>query len=171
MIDSVKVAELTSFPDERGFFREVIRFDDFGFEPKQESHAFRVAGVSNGWHIHRFHRETFYVVRGMMRLCLKDCRCSPGMVKVSYPYDGIAEKYIEFGYSSTALEYQEFVLSEYFPQVVSVPAGVAHGYRILQDCDIIYTATATYDTSQHDEGRIPWNFWPEHCWTRKIETK
>lgn len=169
MIDGVKIAELTSYPDERGFFREVIRFDDFGFTPKQESHAFRVAGVSNGWHIHRYHRETFYVVRGIMRLCLKDYRIGK-TVTVMYPYDNNMKE-VDFGTSTTSSEYQEIILSEYAPRVVSVPAGVAHGYKILQDCDIIYTATATYETSRHDEGRIPWNQWPQHRWTREIEIK
>lgn len=169
MIEGVKISDLKTYPDERGFFREIIRFDDFESSPKQASHALRVAGISNGWHIHRYHRETFYVVRGIIRLCLKDCRHG-GVEVISYPYDH-KDKDVSFGLSTTPGEYMEIVLGGQVPRVVSVPAGVAHGYRILQDSDIIYTATATYETSMHDEGRIAPDRWPEHDWTRGVETK
>jgi dTDP-4-dehydrorhamnose 3,5-epimerase len=169
MIDGVQVVELKSYTDERGFFREVIRFNDLGISPAQESHAFRIAGIANGWHIHRYHRETFYVVRGSLRVVLKDCRTGQPIF-VSYPYDNEA-KNVVFGESTTPEEYMELVIGEYVPRIISVPAGVAHGYRVLQDTDIIYTATATYDTSRHDEGRIDPRYWPEHDWQRITETK
>ena len=170
MIEGVVVKEIKRHPDERGFFSEIVRFDDLGIIPKQESHAYRVTGVSNGWHIHLFHIETFYVVRGVMRLCLKDCRYITSVL-VDYPYDKLYKQAVNFVPCETCGEYMEVVLSEYDPKAVVVPAGVAHGYKILEAADIIYTATATYETSQHDEGRIEWNRWPEHNWTRNIEVR
>ena len=169
MIEGVQVLELKSYSDERGFFREVIRFTDLGIAPAQESHAFRIAGIANGWHIHRYHRETFYVVRGSLRVVLKDCRTGEP-IHVSYPYNH-DEKDVIFGLSGTPGEYQEVVIGEYTPRIVSIPAGVAHGYRVLQDTDIIYTATATYETSRNDEGRIDPSYWSEHDWQRVTDTK
>lgn len=169
MIDGVVVKELTRYSDERGFFLEIARFEEFGVIPKQVSHAFRTSGISNGWHIHRYHTEIFYVTRGIARLCLKDCR-SGWPITVSYPYEH-TEMLVVFGSSQTPLEYAEFVLSEYSPRAVLVPAGVAHSYRILADCDIIYVATADYSTSRLDEGRINYDRWPKHQWWRDVEIK
>jgi dTDP-4-dehydrorhamnose 3,5-epimerase-like enzyme len=79
---------------------------------------------------------------------------------------------VEFGLSPTPEEYSEFILGEFDPMVVSVPAGVAHSYKILSgECDIIYAATATYETSRNDEGRIEYNRWPEHEWWREVEIR
>lgn len=170
MIDGSVVKELMRHCDERGFFLEITRFEEFGIVPKQVSHAFRTSGISNGWHIHRYHAEIFYVTRGIMRLCLKDCR-SGYPITVDYPYSDLYEQLIVFRESSTPLEYNEFVLSEYAPKAVLVPAGVAHGYRILADCDIIYVATADYSTSRLDEGRIGYDRWQNHQWWRDVEIK
>ena len=168
MIDGVVVRDLVTLADERGFFREIARTSDLNIDVRQWSHAYRVAGVSNGWHIHRYHIETFYVVRGVMRLCLKDCRRGDGVV-VRYPYNGDEIKTVLFGLSDTPDEYMEIVLSEHLPRVVRVPAGVAHGYKILQECDIVYTATVDYSTSRNDEGRINYDRWAHHDWTRSTE--
>jgi dTDP-4-dehydrorhamnose 3,5-epimerase len=170
MVDGVQVIELTSHGDERGFFREIARFRDFGFNSEQLSHAFRIAGIANGWHIHRYHREMFYVVRGSLRLVLKDCRTGDP-IPVLYPYNNHDLKLVNFGLSSTPLEYQEIVIGEHMPRIVIVPAGIAHGYRVLQDTDILYAATDTYERTRNDEGRIAPNFWPQHHWERTTETK
>ncbi len=169
MIEGVQILELKSFGDERGFFREIMRAGDINVSIAQISHAFRIAGISNGWHIHRYHKEVFYVARGSLRIAMKDCRCGKSMF-VAYPYNE-ESKWVNFGLSSTPLEYQEVVIGEYTPRIVVVPAGVAHGYRVLQDTDIIYAATATYETSRNDEGRLPPDIWPLHDWERGIETK
>ena len=170
MIEGVVVKDLVTHPDERGFFREVVRFGDVGFDVKQASHAFRIAGQANGWHIHRYHHELFYVTQGVLRVCLKDCR-NGYPIQTDYPYDDLREQPVVYGQSSTELEYQEVVLSEYDPRFVIVPRGVAHGYKVLQDADIFYFASATYETSRHDEGRIDPSRWPQHDWTRGIPTR
>lgn len=169
MIEGVKIKELGTFSDERGYFREVCRFPDFDVTPMQASHAFRVAGQSNGWHIHRYHDELFYVARGVLRLCLKDCRTGTG-VRVSYPYDDLWDVTVNFGLSKTPDEYEEIVMSEHCTLAVLVPAGIAHGYKVLSDVDIFYFATKTYETSRHDEGRINAGRW-SHDWMRGIPTK
>lgn len=171
MIEGVKILELKTFSDERGFFREMIRFSELGIDAKQISHAHRGTGVANGWHIHQHHSEIFYVSLGVMRLVLKDCR-NGETVLVEYPYSGDVVNRVNFGKSSTPNEYMEIILGEFDPKVIVVPNGVAHGYKILSgECDIIYAATATYETSRHDEGRIPYAFWPEHQWHREIDIR
>lgn len=170
MIEGVIVRDLVTHTDERGFFREVARFEDFGIEAKQVSHAYRATGIANGWHIHAQHSELFYVPRGILRLCLKDCRTDK-FTSVSYPYDNLEQQGIVFGLSSTPGEYNEVVLGEFIPKAVLVPPGVAHAYKVLSaDCDIVYVATATYETSKHDEGRIRWDYW-KHDWTRSTEVR
>lgn len=169
-IEGVIVRDLTTHCDERGFFREIVRFGDIGFIPAQSSHAVRVAGVVNGWHIHRRHDELFFVVQGVMRLCLKDCR-DGYFHNIDYPYDDIHGLDVRFDISSTPSEYQEIVLSEYEPRVAVVPRGVAHGYVVLSGpCHIVYWATETYDTSRHDEGRIKPSRWGID-WMRNIEIR
>jgi len=171
MIDGVKVVELKTYPDERGFFREIARFGDMGIVPQQISHASRITSIANGWHVHQNHSEMFYVTKGVLRLCLKDCRTNK-TIWVGYPYSGIESMSCNFGESSTPNEYMEVVLSEMMPKTVLVPPGVAHAYKVLGgECDIVYAATATYETSRNDEGRIAYNHWPEHEWWREVEIR
>jgi dTDP-4-dehydrorhamnose 3,5-epimerase len=171
MIDGVVIQNLTTYPDERGFFREVSRPADIGAVAAQISHARRLAGVMNGWHIHEAHSEVFYVANGLMRLALKDCR-GLGRTKIDRPYNDLYGIHVDFGSpSSTYNEYMEVVMGEYNPVVVSVPPGVAHAYRVFSDVDIFYFATATYETSRNDEGRIEAVRWPGNDWTRGYEPK
>ena len=170
MIEGVIVKELVTHCDERGFFREVARFEDFGIEAKQISLAYRATGIANGWHIHAMHAELFNVTRGILRLCLKDCR-NGNEVDVAYPYDDIEMQPFCFGLSSTPDEYAEIVLGEFVPKTVLVPPGVAHAYKVLSsECDIVYAATRDYSLSRHDEGRIEPDRWGSH-WYRNTEVR
>lgn len=177
MIDGVFVKDLTTYPDERGFFREIVRFDDLGFVCRQSSQGRRLTGVSNGWHIHRGFNEIFYVSRGTARVVLKDCRSPDGvLIPTDFPYNDMYRVSVDYarnsGPSSTFGEYQEIVIGDYMPRCVLIPAGVAHGYKILSaEADMIYYATETYLITRDDEGRIEPSRWPEHNWTRETETK
>ena len=170
MIDGVIVTPLATYPDERGFFREVSRPDDIGTIAAQISHARRLAGVRNGWHIHSYHSECFYAANGLMRLALRDCRIGKP-IRVDYPYNNTFGAQVVYGMSGTPNEYMEVVVGEYDPVIVLVPPGVAHAYRVFSDVDIFYFATATYETSRNDEGRIESVRWPGNDWTRGYEPK
>jgi len=167
MIDGVVVKDITRYPDERGFFNEILRFKDYTFFPQQASHGMRIAGVSNGWHIHQHLSEVFYVVTGSLRLVLKDCRTGSG-VKTEFAYREPQKVFsVIYGQSSTPHEYMEIVMGEYTPRAVLIPHGVAHGYRILSGpCHVIYFASQAYDMSRNDEGRIEQDRWPGHDWTK-----
>jgi dTDP-4-dehydrorhamnose 3,5-epimerase len=132
MIEGVEIKALTTYPDERGFFREVIRetdgfFDHFG----QWSHSLMHAGTAKAWHIHRRQTDWWYCI-GALKVALHDLR------------DG----------SPTRGETMEFFLGDrYGASCVKIPPGVAHGCRALEQTHLLYVTSNVYDPE--DEGRIP----------------
>jgi dTDP-4-dehydrorhamnose 3,5-epimerase len=134
MIEGVEIKQLTTHPDERGFFREVIRVSDpfFGEGFAQLSHSFMHAGVAKAWHIHKTQVDWWYVPSGDLKLALYDAR------------EG----------SPTHGERQEILLGDsYAAQAVRIPPGVAHGCRALAPTHLLYVTSRTYDPAE--EGRIP----------------
>lgn len=134
MIEGVVVKDLRTFPDERGFFREVIRVtDDFFAEGfAQLSHSYMHTGVAKAWHIHKTQIDWWYVPSGALKLGLYDARPE----------------------SKTFGETQVLFLGEMYPaQVVKIPPGVAHGCRALVPTNLLYVTSRTYDPAE--EGRIP----------------
>lgn len=135
MIDGVRSKELVSHPDERGFFEEIIRSTDPFFSEGfgQLSHSFMHQGVVKAWHIHPNQVDWWYVVKGRVKTVLYDMRES----------------------SKTYRELNEFILgdSESPHIVLKIPAGVAHGLKVLEGpADLIYVTSGAYTKAQ--EGRI-----------------
>lgn len=171
MIEGVIVKDAKRYPDERGFFEEIIRTDECGFAIGQVSRAKRNTGMATGWHICQNLKEVYYVARGTVRVVLKDCRTGDP-VKTTFVYREPQKIFmVKYGLSSTPNEYMEVVLGEYMPKSIVIPPGVAHGYKVLSECDMIYIASHTYEQYRTDEGRIEPDRWPEHDWTRDIEVK
>ena len=76
MIEGVEIKELRTHPDERGFFREVIRETDGFFEHfGQWSHSLMYPGVIKAWHIHQRQTDWWYVL-GALKVALYDTRHS-----------------------------------------------------------------------------------------------
>lgn len=130
--------DLKRFPDERGFFEEMIReSDDFFAEGfGQVSHSFMVAGVVKAWHIHKTQVDWWYVVRGKIKVALFDKRES----------------------SNTYKELTEFIIGGEEPdnKIIKVPPGVAHGLKVIEGpADLVYVTSGIY--SKDEEGRIPYN--------------
>lgn len=134
-IEGVELKKLTTFPDQRGFFREVIRVTDgfFGEGFGQWSHTKSYQGVVKAWHIHQRQVDWWYVASGRVKVALYDTRPD----------------------SPTHGQLQELLLGEEMePAVLRVPPGVAHGYRVLSaEANLFYITSNTYDPD--DEGRIP----------------
>lgn len=134
-IEGAVAKRLTTHPDERGFFREVIRASDpfFGEGFGQLSHALLHAGVAKAWHVHPTQVDWWYVPVGALKVALHDLRAGS-------PTRGITE---------------EALLGEaYEAQVLRIPAGVAHGCRALAGpTHLIYVTSAVYDP--REEGRLP----------------
>ncbi|MFQ5706451.1 MAG: dTDP-4-dehydrorhamnose 3,5-epimerase family protein [bacterium] len=134
MIKDVEIKELVTHPDERGFFREIIRVTDafFGEGFGQFSHSLMYPGVAKAWHIHKTQVDWWYVPVGNLKAVLHDRR-------VDSPTRGVTEEYF---------------LGENFPaRVLKIPPGVAHGAKVLGDVThLFYITSKTYDPAE--EGRI-----------------
>jgi dTDP-4-dehydrorhamnose 3,5-epimerase len=108
--------------------------DDFFAEGfGQLSHALVYPGIVKAWHAHKTQTQWTYVVSGMLKVALHDCRSNSGT------------------YRKTV----EFLTGEH--QAVKVyrfPPGVAHGYRCINGpAHVMYLTSGTYDLA--DEIRIP----------------
>jgi dTDP-4-dehydrorhamnose 3,5-epimerase len=136
-IDGVVIKKLTTYADERGFFREIIRnTDDFfkdGFG--QISHSLVYSGIIKAWHMHQYQTQWNYVATGLIKVALHDTRAN----------------------SSTYRKTMEFLCGENQEACVyCFPPGVAHGYRCINGpMNIIYITSGVYDLM--DEIRIPFN--------------
>jgi len=134
MIEGVETKELTTHTDERGYFREVIRASDpiFAEGFGQWSHTMSYQGVAKAWHVHERQTDWWYVAVGTVRAALYDTRPE----------------------SPTYGELQEVLLgANHTPQVLKIPPGVAHGYRVLDGpAHVFYIVSHEYDGT--DEGRI-----------------
>lgn len=137
MIDGVIIKELVTRPDERGFFREVIRVTDPFFREGfgQLSHSLVYAGVVKAWHIHKVQVDWWYVASGLIKVGLHDLR------ETSPTYRETNE--LLFGDNQNA-------------RVLCIPPGVAHGYRgISPITHLFYVTSNVYNPD--DEGRIPYD--------------
>lgn len=127
VIDGVKIIELTTHKDDRGFFREIFRFtEQFEDTPVgQLSHSRVNEGVIKAWHGHVYQSQWNYVVSGQIRVALYDNR------EISNAYKGI----------------MEFVAGdEMKPIAYFFPPGVMHGYKCLEGpMQIIYATSGVYD--------------------------
>lgn len=137
-IHDVVVKPLLTHSDDRGYFREILRDDDdllarFG----QTSVTKTYPGVIKAFHWHRSQDDLWYVADGMARVVLHDVRPdSPSFRATQIIYAG-----------------------EDNPVLISIPAGVAHGYQVLGNKPLLlfYHVTQSYDASSPDEERIPWD--------------
>jgi dTDP-4-dehydrorhamnose 3,5-epimerase len=136
MIEGVKIIELATHEDERGFFRELVRAGDgslsggFG----QLSHSLVRKGVLKAWHAHKKQEQWNYAVCGLLKVALHDSRPQ----------------------SPTCGKTFEFLAGEGQPaRAYSFPPGVLHGYKCLEGpVHIIYLTSGVYDP-ENDEVRLP----------------
>jgi len=134
VINGVKIIELTTREDERGFFREIFRFtEQFEELPVgQMSHSLVKEDVIKAWHGHIYQYQWNYVVSGQIQV---------------YLYDNRED-------STTYRETMEFIIGEVLkPCAYFFPPGVMHGYKCTQGpMKIIYLTSGVYDLE--DEVRI-----------------
>jgi dTDP-4-dehydrorhamnose 3,5-epimerase len=150
MIEGVEFKALKTHTDERGFFREILRASDpiFAEGFAQWSHTMSYTGVAKGWHVHQRQVDWWYLAAGAIKVALYDTRPD----------------------SATHGQLMEFLMGEqHGPQVLKIPPGVAHGYRVLEGpIHLFYVTSEEYDGT--DEGRIShddpeigydWTAWPK----------
>ena len=135
MIEGVVVKDLVTHPDDRGFFREVIRVTDNFFQEGfgQLSHSLMYPGVAKAWHIHQRQVDWWYVATGVLKVALYDTRED----------------------SPTHGETAEILMGDGQPaKALRVPPGVAHGCKaIASTVNLFYVTSRVYDP--YDERRIP----------------
>ena len=133
MIQGVELKQLTTFPDERGYFREIIRFTDAFFAEGfgQWSHSLMYAGTIKAWHVHEKQIDWWYSPIGVLKVVLHDLR-----------FD-----------SPTRGETNEFMLGDnHHPAVLRIPTGVAHGCKAITEAHLCYITSRSYDPQ--DEWRL-----------------
>ena len=138
MIQGVEVKKLVRHPDDRGFFMEILRDDDellkrFGQASLSKSYP----GVIKAFHYHKRQDDIWFFPVGNAQVVLHDMRED----------------------SPTKGETNVFYLGEDNPQIVVIPVGVAHGYRVLGNTPavIVYFTTESYDPKNPDEYRLAWD--------------
>jgi dTDP-4-dehydrorhamnose 3,5-epimerase len=152
MIEGVVIRELVTHPDERGFFREMVRVsDDFfkeGFGQWSLSQMYH--GVIKAWHIHKVQVDWWYVTSGLLKVALHDMRPE----------------------SPTYRKTTDFLMGDNQPPaILRIPPGVAHGCKVVSGpAQLFYITSQVYDPS--DEGRIAYDA-PEigYDWLRGPEIK
>jgi dTDP-4-dehydrorhamnose 3,5-epimerase len=131
MLEGVKIKELVTHADERGFFREIIRSTDPFFERfGQWSHALMYPGTAKAWHLHRMQTDWWYCI-GSLKVALHDLRrdsATKGQTVTLFMGDR---------YGATCLK---------------IPPGVAHGCRALELTHLLYVTSDVYNPE--DEVRI-----------------
>lgn len=138
MIQDVRLKPLRRFADDRGYLMELVRADDpFFTEFGQTVATLSYPGVIKAFHWHQRQDDYWVVLQGMAQVVLYDLR------------EG----------SSTRGETDVYYLGQYNPQVLVIPRGVAHGYRVLgtEPALLLYTVTRPYDAMEPDEHRIPYD--------------
>lgn len=141
-IVGVTFKELKSFPDDRGFFRELVRVtDDFfidGFG--QWSHSKMARNTVKAWHFHHKQIDWWYAPVGVLQVVLYDNREESPTYKRS----------LEFIFGDTDADPRALA------SVVRIPQGVLHGCKVISEAaHLFYITSLTYNPQ--DEGRLPFN--------------
>lgn len=140
-IAGVIIKSLRSFPDQRGFFREVVRCSDPIFESgafAQWSHSKMTKDVVKAWHYHHKQIDWWYVPIGVVETVLFDNR------EESPTY----QQKLAFCMGDADLGGNEVC--------VKIPQGVLHGCKVLtEEAHLFYITSEMYNPD--DEGRFPFD--------------
>jgi dTDP-4-dehydrorhamnose 3,5-epimerase len=139
-IAGVEVRAYDLWPDDRGYFLEVIRLRqglaaDFPIESTQVSAALSYAGTIKAFHYHKYQTDLWVPAQGMFQVALVDLRpASPTYGLKNTLYAGSLK-----------------------PWQVRIPPGVGHGYKVIGDGPglLVYVTDRLYNPQ--DEGRIAHN--------------
>ena len=140
LIDGVRCAPISIWPDDRGYFLEVQRMGgglaaEFPKETSQISAALNYPGIIKAFHYHLHQTDCWTPAMNMLQVALVDLRPeSP-----------------TFGARNT------LYLGNLRPWQILIPPGIAHGYKVLGSGPsmLIYMTDRFYNPS--DEGRIPYD--------------
>ena len=146
-IADVRFKQLITHSDSRGFFRELIRFNDPVFEHAlgqnsfaQWSHSKMAKHTVKAWHYHHVQYDWWYLGIGVAQIVLFDLREESPTFK----------KKLEFKLGDPEED------KEALAAIVRIPPGVAHSCKVLTPfAHLFYITSETYNSG--DEGRYPFN--------------
>ena len=137
MLQGIRIKPIRRFPDERGFFTEVMRKDWkdlFGEDTVAQANlSFTYPDIIRAWHRHlKGQIDYFLALKGHIKICA---------------YDDKTE------------EVNEIISSALDLQVVRMPGHYWHGFKALgnEPAMLLYFTTNLYDPANPDEERRPWN--------------
>lgn len=140
LIEGVRIAPLSVWPDDRGYFLELARLGQglsagFPLETTQVSAALTYPGAIKAFHYHLEQTDVWTVAQGMFQVALVDLRAgSPTFGRKNTLYIGTLR-----------------------PWQVLIPPGVGHGYKVIgtEPAMLVYLTNRLYNPK--DEGRIAHN--------------
>jgi len=140
LIDGVRVHPFSIWPDDRGYFLEVLRTgrgiaSHFDPATTQVSAALSYPGAIKAFHYHLEQTDYWVAAQGMFQVALVDLRPgSPDFGKKNTMYVGALR-----------------------PWQILIPPGVGHGYKVIgtEPAMLVYVTNRFYNPE--DEGRIPYN--------------
>jgi dTDP-4-dehydrorhamnose 3,5-epimerase len=140
LISGVRALPYPVWPDDRGFFLEVVRMgqgltEAFPKDTMQVSAALSYPGTIKAFHFHRRQTDCWVPVEGMLQVALVDLRRdSPTFGARNTIYLGALRRW-----------------------QLLIPPGVAHGYKVIgtEAALLVYLTDRFYDPQ--DEGRIPYD--------------
>lgn len=138
MIFGVKIKQLKLFCDDRGWLSELAKQgEETFFNIKQTNLTLTYPGVIKAFHWHRHQTDLWVVASGMAQVVLYDIRAN----------------------SSTFKQTNVYYLGEDNRQMILIPPGVVHGYRVLgtKPALLFYHADQAYDPKNPDEQRLAYD--------------
>jgi dTDP-4-dehydrorhamnose 3,5-epimerase len=140
LIEGVRVQPYDLWPDDRGYFLEVMRMGQglaAGFDPRttQVSSALSYRGTIKAFHFHKFQTDLWVPMSGVFQVALVDMRQGSRT----------------FGLKNT------LYVGDLRPWQILIPPGVGHGYKVVGEGSgvLVYVTSQIYNPS--DEGRIGYN--------------
>lgn len=114
LIDGVRLKPYPLWPDDRGYFLEIVRLGQglpagFPTESTQVSAALSFSGTIKAFHYHRKQTDFWVPAKGMFQVVLVDLRAGSST----------------FGCKNTIF------VGELRPWQILIPPGVAHGYKVI----------------------------------------
>jgi dTDP-4-dehydrorhamnose 3,5-epimerase len=140
LIAGVRVQPYDLWPDDRGYFLEVMRMKQglaasFAPETTQVSAALSYPGTIKAFHFHQHQTDLWVPMTGVFQVVLVDLRAESST----------------FGVKNT------LYVGALRPWQLLIPPGVGHGYKVVGESSgvLVYVTNQLYNP--RDEGRIPYN--------------
>ncbi len=137
-IEGVQVKTLEIHTDDRGILLEIVKAGDPIFdEIKQTTYTVTYPNTIKAFHWHNVQTDIWFFSRGMAQVVLYDLRET----------------------SATHGTTDVFYMGDDNRILLSIPPGVAHGYRVLgnKSAALFYHTTEPYNPDNPDEERKPYD--------------